>query len=102
MKYFSVTYKLKMFGSTYTPSICYPLTDSLTPTVEGLVAKKMAKIYNYKMRFVSGVARPVAPKGKPAKASLPHAVPLVKAAKAVTASPVPDTSASSQKSGTGK
>ena len=59
-KYFSVKYTTTMLGTRYIPSVCYKMDTILEETIKQLAKRGDARIYDQKVRFVSGVAIPVA------------------------------------------
>lgn len=52
--YFSVKSSVKIAGKVYTPCICYPLSEFLTPTVNKMVEEGKAVIYKDKVFFQNG------------------------------------------------
>jgi hypothetical protein len=58
-RYFSVKHGMRIQGTLYVPSVCYPLPAGLQTVVEEMAAKGMTRIYTEKMRFVTGVPYPV-------------------------------------------
>lgn len=52
--YFSVKSSVKIAGKVYTPCICYPLTEFLTPTINKMVEEGKAVIYKDKVFFQNG------------------------------------------------
>ncbi len=52
--YFSVKSSVKIAGKVYTPCICYPLSEFLTPTVNKMVEEGKAEIYKEKVFFQNG------------------------------------------------
>lgn len=56
--HFSVLISCRIGNEQYRPSICYPLSKRLQPTILSMEAKGKARTYTEKVRFVSGVAKP--------------------------------------------
>lgn len=52
--YFSVKTATKIAGKVYTPCVCYPLPDILTPTVDKMVAEGKAYKFDNKVFFQNG------------------------------------------------
>lgn len=52
--YFSVKSSVRIAGKVYTPCICYPLSEFLTPTVNKMVEEGKAVIYKDKVFFQNG------------------------------------------------
>ena len=52
--YFSVKSSVKIAGKVYTPCICYPLSEFLTPTINKMVEEGKAVIYKDKVFFQNG------------------------------------------------
>lgn len=52
--YFSVKSSVKIAGKVYTPCICYPLSEFLTPTVNKMIEEGKAVIYKDKVFFQNG------------------------------------------------
>ncbi len=63
-KYFGVFVDCVVCGSRKMPGVCYPLTEHIRPTVEEMVKKKMARIFDKEMRFISGVPVPYTRSGQ--------------------------------------
>jgi hypothetical protein len=57
--FFSVKHSCLIGGAQYRPSICYTIPQSLESTVKEMEKTGLARRYEYEMRFVSGVARPM-------------------------------------------
>ena len=55
--FFSVKHSCTIGGGQYRPSICYEIPQSLESTIKEMATTGMARLYEYEMRFVSGVAR---------------------------------------------
>jgi hypothetical protein len=72
-RHFSVLYNVAINGAAKRPAVCYPLTDDVAAAVAKLAAEGKARVYDEEVRFVSGVAIPVA--RKPASAEKPAAAP---------------------------
>ena len=64
-RYFSTKFTVKMFGSRYIPSVCYPIDNHIRATVERLAKEGEAHLYPEKVRFVSGKPIPVKIKESP-------------------------------------
>lgn len=61
--HFSVKGSYMIGGSMHRPSICYPIPDSLAPSIEALEKAGRATRYKEDMIFINGIARPAkAPK----------------------------------------
>ena len=60
--YFSVKSSVKIAGKVYTPCICYPLSEFLTPTVNKMVEEGKAVIYKDKVFFQNGMVLVKKPK----------------------------------------
>jgi hypothetical protein len=71
--FFSVADPVKIGGTLYRPSVCYPIPGSLEQAVAELAAKGRARIYQEEVRFVTGVAYPV----KKPEVKAPARVPSV-------------------------
>lgn len=52
--FFSVKTPTKIAGKVYTPCVCYPLPDTLKPTIEKMENEEKAYIYNCKVAFQNG------------------------------------------------
>ena len=52
--FFSVKVPMLIGGKQYKTCICYPLTEGLKKTVEGLVAKGKAEVYEEQRFFCNG------------------------------------------------
>lgn len=52
--FFSVKSAVKIAGKVYTPCVCYPLPDTLKPTIEKMVKEERAYIYDSKVFFQNG------------------------------------------------
>lgn len=52
--YFSVKTATKIAGKVYTPCVCYPLPDTLTPTIDKMVADGKAYKFENKVFFQNG------------------------------------------------
>ena len=52
--YFSVKSSVKIAGKVYTPCICYPLSEFLTPTINKMVEEGKAVIYKDQVFFQNG------------------------------------------------
>jgi hypothetical protein len=84
-RYFSVLRNVAIGGAVKRPSVCYPLSDDVAAAVAKLAAEGKARVYDEEVRFVSGVAVPVARKPAPAPAEeKPAATPEEAAAVAAS------------------
>lgn len=52
--FFSVKTPTKIAGKVYTPCVCYPLPDTLKPTIEKMEKEEKAYIYDCKVAFQNG------------------------------------------------
>lgn len=52
--FFSVKTPTKIAGKVYTPCVCYPLSDTLKPTIEKMEKEEKAYIYDCKVAFQNG------------------------------------------------
>ena len=52
--FFSVKSAVKIAGKTYTPCVCYPVSEFLKPTIEKMVAEGKAYAYEHKVAFQNG------------------------------------------------
>lgn len=52
--FFSVKTPTKIAGKVYTPCVCYPLPDTLKPTIEKMEKEEKAYIYGCKVAFQNG------------------------------------------------
>jgi len=59
MRYFSTNFTVKMLGTRYISSVCYPLDNIIEPTIVKLVEKGEARMYPEKVRFVNGKPLPI-------------------------------------------
>jgi hypothetical protein len=58
--FFSVKHSCTIGGGQFRPSICYPIPNSLAKVIGEMADQGMARLYAQEVRFVSGVARPMA------------------------------------------
>jgi len=65
--FFSVTYTVTIGMARYVPQVCYKLPEDIRATVEEMVDKGLAKIYEEEVRFISGSPVPVKKPPAPAK-----------------------------------
>jgi hypothetical protein len=76
--WFSVHATCVISGVRYRAGVCYPLGGDLQAAVEAMQARGEARIYPAEVRFVSGVAYPVAkPQAAPAAKTPPEPAPAV-------------------------
>ena len=52
--FFSVKTPTKIAGKVYTPCVCYPLPDTLKPTIDKMIEEGKAYIYHNKVFFQNG------------------------------------------------
>lgn len=72
--YFSVVHAVRIGSMRCTPQVCYKLADDMRGAVGKLAEDGKATVYVEEVRFISGVAMPMAKHG----AALPSALPPVK------------------------
>lgn len=58
-KYFSVRNPVLLDGKKLVSSVCYPIDRAKLGALEELAGKGKITLYEERMRFVSGMARPV-------------------------------------------
>jgi hypothetical protein len=103
--FFSVSTFCTILGKQCRPGICYRMSEDIRASVEGLVAKNLAVIYDEEVRIVTGRAIPVRKKtAQPDTVAAPVAQPAVAAPakpvrQAATVNPVPAPKASPKKTG---
>ena len=52
--FFSVKSAVKIAGKTYTPCVCYPVSEFLKPTIDKMVKEGKAYAYEHKVAFQNG------------------------------------------------